>query len=99
MKRPLGVTVIAILSGIVGVASFIAGVSLVILGIYLSMSNLQMSAETNPSGSVFGSVFGVLSAGVGAVWLEIGIGLHHNVLRIIQKQRLGLDDYNNPEYN
>jgi hypothetical protein len=74
MKRPLGVTVIAILTGIVGASSIIAGVSLVILGIYLSMSNTQMSTDSNPLGSVFGSVFGVLSAGVGAVWLEIGIG-------------------------
>ncbi|MGA9745332.1 MAG: hypothetical protein WBQ16_12000 [Nitrososphaeraceae archaeon] len=70
MKRPLGVTIIAILTAIVGIASFIAGVSLVILGIYLSMSNSQMSTDSNP----LGSVFGVLSAGVGSVWLEIGIG-------------------------
>lgn len=74
MVRPLGVTVIAILTAIVGIASLIAGVALVILGIYLSMSNSQMSTESNPLGSVFGPVFGVLSAGVGAVWLEIGIG-------------------------
>ena len=74
MERPLGVTVIGILTGIVGVASFIAGVSLVILGVFLSISNSEMSTDSNPLGSVFGPVFGVLSAGVGAVWLEIGIG-------------------------
>ena len=74
MRRPLGVTIIAILTAIVGVASFIAGVSLVILGISLSMSDSQMSTESNPLGSVFGPIFGLLSAGIGSVWLEIGIG-------------------------
>jgi hypothetical protein len=77
IRRPLGVTVIAILSGIVGAASLIAGISLVILGTHLSMSNSQMSTDSSLLGSgssPLGSVFGVLSAGVGAVWLEIGIG-------------------------
>lgn len=70
MERPIGVTVIAILVVIVGIMSLFGGISLVILGAFLSTSFTDVS-----TGSPFvGSLFGVLSAGLGAVLLVVGVG-------------------------
>lgn len=70
LGRPLGVTVIAILTVIVGIMSVFAGVSLILLGAILS----NISVDGSNSYPFVGSVFGVLSAGLGAVLLVIGIG-------------------------
>jgi ABC-type Fe3+ transport system permease subunit len=70
MERPIGVTVIAILVVIVGIMSLFGGIPLVILGAFLSTSFTDVS-----TGSPFvGSLFGVLSAGLGAVLLVVGVG-------------------------
>lgn len=70
MERPLGVTVIAILVVIGGVMSLFGGISLVIVGALLSTSFTDVST----SSPFIGSLFGVLSAGLGAVLLIVGIG-------------------------
>ena len=66
MERPLGVTVIAILVVIGGIMSLFGGISLVIVGALLSTSFTDVS--------YIGSLFGVLSAALGAVLLVVGVG-------------------------
>ena len=70
MERPIGVTVIAILVVIVGIMSLFGGISLVILGAILSTSFTDVST----SSPFVGSFFGILSAGLGAVLLVVGVG-------------------------
>lgn len=70
VRRPLGVTVIAILTVIGGIMSVFAGILLVLLGALLS----NTSTNTSSGYPIVGSIFGVLSAGLGAVLLVIGIG-------------------------
>jgi hypothetical protein len=70
MERPIGVTVIAILVVIVGIMSLFGGISLVILGAILSTSFTDVST----SSPLIGSLFGVLSAGLGAILLVVGVG-------------------------
>ncbi|MGA8484299.1 MAG: hypothetical protein WB706_07855 [Nitrososphaeraceae archaeon] len=70
MERPLGVTVIAILVVIGGIMSLFGGISLVIVGALLSTSFTDVST-TSP---IIGSLFGVLSAALGAVLLVVGVG-------------------------
>jgi hypothetical protein len=70
MERPLGVTVIAILVVIGGIMSLFGGISLVIVGALLSTSFTDVST----SSPFIGSLFGVLSASLGAVLLVVGVG-------------------------
>jgi len=70
MERPLGVTVIAILVVIGGIMSLFGGISLVIVGALLSTSFTDVST----SSPFIGSLFGVLSAALGAVLLVVGVG-------------------------
>lgn len=70
LGRPLGVTVIAVLTVIVGIMSVFAGISLILLGAILS----NVSVDGSNGYPFMGSIFGVLSAGLGAVLLVIGIG-------------------------
>lgn len=70
LSRPLGVTVIAILTVIVGIMSVFAGISLILLGAILS----SVSVDGSNGYPFMGSIFGVLSAGLGAVLLVIGTG-------------------------
>ena len=70
MERPLGVTVIAILVVIGGIMSLFGGISLVIVGAILSTSFTDVST----SSPFIGSLFGVLSAALGAVLLVVGVG-------------------------
>ena len=70
LGRPLGVTVIAILTVTVGIMSVFAGISLILFGAIIS----NISMGTPSSYPLIGSIFGVLSAGLGAILLIIGIG-------------------------
>ena len=69
--RPIGVTIIAILTIIDGILLLLSGISLVALGAFISVN----PANTTTSSSNIGAQFiGIISAAVGGVLLVIGIG-------------------------
>jgi hypothetical protein len=70
--RPLGVTIIAILTIIGGILLLLGGVSLIALGTLISVSPPLDSTITNPH--PLAQFFGVISAAIGSVLLAIGIG-------------------------
>jgi uncharacterized membrane protein len=70
--RPLGITIIAILTIIGGILLLLGGVSLIALGTLISVSPPLDSTITNPHH--LAQFFGVISAAVGSVLLVIGIG-------------------------
>ena len=70
--RPLGVTIIAILTIIGGILLLLGGVSLIALGTLISVSPPLDSTITNPH--PLAQFFGVISAAIGSVLLVIGIG-------------------------
>lgn len=80
VNRPLGVTIIAILTIIIGVITLFAGISLVALGAFLSISPIDITSGNNTTtpvddGSRFVmQFFGIISALVGAIMLAVGIG-------------------------
>jgi hypothetical protein len=67
--RPLGVTIIAILTIIGGIVLVLGGVSLIGVGALISVVP-HTTTSTNP----LNQFFGVISAAVGSVLLVIGIG-------------------------
>ena len=72
--RPLGVTIIAILTIIGGILLLLSGVSLLVIGTLISVSpSGTISANTTYSHSV-AQLFGIISAAIGSVLLVIGIG-------------------------
>jgi hypothetical protein len=72
--RPMGVTIIAILTIISGILFLLSGIALVALGSF-SVNPVDTTISTNTSSSRAGSLFiGIIFAGVGGVFLAIGIG-------------------------
>jgi uncharacterized membrane-anchored protein len=70
--RPIGVTIIAILTIIGGILLLLSGVGLVTLGALFSVNPVNTTSTSSPS---FGVQFiGIISAVVGGVLLVIGIG-------------------------
>jgi hypothetical protein len=70
--RPLGVTIIAILTIIGGVLLLLSGISLIALGTLISVTP---SGTTTPTNShPLAQVFGIISAAIGSVLSVIGIG-------------------------
>jgi hypothetical protein len=69
--RPLGVTIIAILTIIGGILLLLGGFSLIALGTLTSVAP-PYTTTTNPH--PLGQFFGVISAAIGSVLLVIGIG-------------------------
>ena len=81
VDRPLGVTIIAILTIIIGVITLFAGISLVALGAFLSITPIELITTSNKTtssvddGSPFVmQFFGIISALVGVVMLAVGVG-------------------------
>ena len=73
MHRPLGVTIIAILTIISGILLLLGGVSLIAIGAIISVTHVDTSATTTNSQPI-AQFFGVISAAIGSVLLAIGIG-------------------------
>jgi hypothetical protein len=78
--RPIGVTIIAILTIIIGLITLFAGISLVALGAFLTIAPIDITSGNNTTppvddGSQFVmQFFGIISAIVGAIMLAVGIG-------------------------
>ena len=73
-RRPVGVTIIAILTVIGGILLVVGGLSLIALGSLISVTEYgTITSATNNSHPV-AQVFGVISAAIGSVLLIIGIG-------------------------
>jgi hypothetical protein len=70
--RPLGVTIIAILTIISGILLLLGGVSLFAVGALISVTPVDTTATTNSQ--PIAQFFGVISAAIGSVLLAIGIG-------------------------
>ena len=70
--RPLGVTIIAILTIIGGILLLLGGVSLIALGTLISVAPPLDTTTTNPH--PLAQFFGVISAAIGSILLVIGIG-------------------------
>ena len=70
-SRPLGVTIIAILTIIGGIFLILGGVSLIAVG---SIVSLPAATTANSSPHAIPQIFGVILAAVGSVLLAIGIG-------------------------
>jgi predicted lipid-binding transport protein (Tim44 family) len=70
--RPLGVTIIAILTIISGILLILGGVSLIAVGALISVNPVDTTATTNSQ--PIAQFFGVISAAIGSILLAIGIG-------------------------
>ena len=69
--RPIGVTIIAILTIISGILLLLSGVALAALGAFVSVNPVDTTTSSSNIGAQF---IGIISAAVGGVLLVIGIG-------------------------
>jgi hypothetical protein len=81
VNRPIGVTIIAILTIIIGIIAIFGGISLVAFGAFLSVTPIGLTNNNNgatttedSSSQLVVQVFGVAAAIVGAILLAIGVG-------------------------
>ena len=80
VKRPTGVTIIAILTIIIGIIAIFGGLSLVVFGVFLSAAPISLTENGNTTiitddmTPQLVQFFGIMAAIVGAVLLSIGIG-------------------------
>lgn len=72
-QRPIGVTIIAILTIISGILLLLSGIALVTLGAFIS-GPVNTTTTTSASSNIGAQFIGVISAAVGGVLLAIGIG-------------------------
>jgi uncharacterized membrane protein len=73
--RPIGVTIIAILTIIGGILLLISGLSLIALGTLISITpSGTTTTSTNVNSHPMAQVFGIISAAIGSALLVIGIG-------------------------
>src|ERR671931_1046537 len=72
--RPLGVTIIAILTIIGGILLLLSGVSLLVIGTLISLSPSGTISTNTTYSHPIAKVFGIISAAIGSVLLVIGIG-------------------------
>jgi hypothetical protein len=70
--RPMGVTIIAILTIISGILLLLSGVALAALGAFISVN--PVDTTTTSSSNIGAQFIGIISAAVGGVLLVIGIG-------------------------
>jgi hypothetical protein len=70
--RPIGVTIIAILTIISGILLLLSGVALAALGAFISVN--PVDTTTTSSSNIGAQFIGIISATVGGVLLVIGIG-------------------------
>jgi hypothetical protein len=74
-QRPIGVTIIAILTIIGGILLLISGISLIALGSLISVTpSGTTTTTTNANSHPIAQVFGIISAAIGSALLVIGIG-------------------------
>jgi hypothetical protein len=71
--RPIGVTIIAILTIISGILLLLSGVALAALGAFISVNPVDTTTTTSSS-NIGAQFIGIISAAVGGVLLVIGIG-------------------------
>jgi hypothetical protein len=71
--RPIGVTIIAILTIISGILLLLSGVALAALGAFISVNPIDTTTTTSSS-NIGAQFIGIISAAVGGVLLVIGIG-------------------------
>lgn len=81
VNRPIGVTIIAILTIIIGIIAIFGGISLVAFGAFLSVTPIGLTNNNNgatttedSSSQLIVQVFGVAAAIAGAILLAIGVG-------------------------
>lgn len=80
VNRPTGVTIIAVLTIIIGIIAIFGGLSLVVLGVFLSAAPISLTENSNTTTITddmtpqLVQFFGIMAAIVGAVLLAIGIG-------------------------
>ena len=80
VNRPTGVTIIAILTIIIGIIAIFGGLSLVVFGVFLSAAPISLTENSNTTTITddmtpqLVQFFGIMAAIVGAVLLAIGIG-------------------------
>ena len=81
VKRPTGVTIIAILTIIIGIIAIFGGISLVVFGAFLSAAPISLTENNNDTTITDGmssplvvQFFGIIAAIVGVILLAIGIG-------------------------
>jgi hypothetical protein len=80
VNRPTGVTIIAILTIIIGIIAIFGGLSLVVFGVFLSAAPIGLTENSNTTTITDDMTpqliqfFGIMAAIVGAVLLAIGIG-------------------------
>ena len=72
--RPIGVTIIAILTIISGILLLLSGVALAALGAFISVNPVDTTTTTTSSSNIGAQFIGIISAAVGGVLLVIGIG-------------------------
>jgi hypothetical protein len=72
--RPIGVTIIAILTIISGILLLLSGVALAALGAFISVNPIDTTTTTTSSSNIGAQFIGIISAAVGGVLLVIGIG-------------------------
>jgi hypothetical protein len=81
VNRPTGVTIIAILTIIIGIIAILGGISLVVFGAFLSAAPISLTDNNNNttitdgmSSQLVVQFFGIIATIVGAVLVAIGIG-------------------------
>nr|MDQ4013069.1 hypothetical protein [Thermoproteota archaeon] len=80
VNRPTGVTIIAVLTIIIGIIAIFGGLSLVVFGVFLSSAPISLTENSNTTTITddmtpqLVQFFGIMAAIVGAVLLSIGIG-------------------------
>jgi magnesium-transporting ATPase (P-type) len=72
--RPIGVTIIAILTIIGGILLLLSGIALVVFGALFSGNPVGNATFTSPSSNGGAQFFGIIFAAIGGVLLIIGIG-------------------------
>ena len=88
--RPLGVTIIAILTIIEGILLLLGGASLIAVGALISVAPHTTTAEI----LLIPQFFGVIPAAI-AVTVRNRYSLPCYVLRVTKRKRMGMDDNNN----
>jgi hypothetical protein len=73
-RRPVGITIIAILTIIGGILLVVSGLSLIALGSLISVTEYRTITSATNSSHPVAQIFGVISAAIGSVLLIIGIG-------------------------
>ena len=72
-QRPTGVTIITILTIMVGIILLMAGISLFVIGALILDNHFHMTTTNSTSFYALSQVFGIIGISLGAVLLVIGV--------------------------